>query len=732
MTRHLVISIGLHDRFHGMAFGAPEWPPSPARVFQALVAGAARGRVIPDAIARALDWLEGLPPPRIAVPRARLGAENALWVPNNDLDALGGDPAKVSALRVPKTVIPRILDGDEPLHYVWSWEEGGEHAEVLVGAAEQVYQLGRGVDLAWARGEVIDDEAVDRLLSAYPGVVHLPSGPGARSGCLCPLPGSLASLRQRFAAQRIREVIEKKKRTEIFANVPKPLFRLVRYDRRTELVVYDLVDALDADNAYPVALVRVAALVEAVRDAAADRLREVFPDQHDEIDRVLIGRRPDGRGAGPVADRVRILPLPSIGHEHADLGVRRLAIELPGGSSLAVDDLAWAFDGLSPASRTTGESFYSLVRSDDDAMGDRYTRASRRFRSVTAVALPQEAARRRIEPTRRKQEAKAGGERDREERHARTAVVTALRHAGVVARVEDVAVQREPFDRRGERADWFGEGTRFAKERLWHVRLAFDRPVTGPLAIGDGRFLGLGVMAPLSDATGIYSFTIEEGLADDAVPAEVARALRRAVMSRTQDALGPRAPLPAYFSGHSERDGSPAHELDRPHLYFAFDGAARRLLVVAPHVLGHREPAGWERAHLRTLDLALEGLHDLRAGRAGRLTLQRTTFDAESDPLVIAARRWRTITPYRVNRHHKAANAADAVTADVRAECLRRGLPEPRVTSNGTRGVAGSGLEGAVELVFRRPVPGPILLGRDRHLGGGLFVASPASGEERV
>ncbi len=41
------------------------------------------------------------------------------------------------------------------------------------------------------------------------------------------------------------------------------------------------------------------------------------------------------------------------------------------------------------------------------------------------------------------------------------------------------------------------EETRFDKHRLWHVEIAFKEPVAGSLVIGDGRFLGLGVMAPV-------------------------------------------------------------------------------------------------------------------------------------------------------------------------------------------------------------------------------------------
>jgi CRISPR-associated protein Csb2 len=74
--------------------------------------------------------------------------------------------------------------------------------------------------------------------------------------------------------------------------------------------------------------------------------------------------------------------------------------------------------------------------------------------------------------------------------------LAALRHAGYNLDVLDIVVQREPFQSHGARAEAFAPGTRFTKERLWHVSLKFANPVQGPLVLGDGRFLGLGVFAP--------------------------------------------------------------------------------------------------------------------------------------------------------------------------------------------------------------------------------------------
>jgi CRISPR-associated protein Csb2 len=110
-------------------------------------------------------------------------------------------------------------------------------------------------------------------------------------------------------------------------------------------------------------------------------------------------------------------------------------------------------------------------------------------------------------------EAKDGAERAAEQARAAAAVTQALRHAEVRAHAEVIRLQREPFEARGERVEAFAPGTRFPKERLWHVEITFNAPIAGPLVIGDGRFLGLGVMAPLPRGQPVHAFVVEGGLA---------------------------------------------------------------------------------------------------------------------------------------------------------------------------------------------------------------------------
>src|SRR5580658_4542573 len=100
----LLLSVRFYEgRYHGSG----DWPPSPARLFQALLAGAARGESLSERVTESLKWLESLSPPLIVAPSAYAGQVVRNFVPNNDLDAVGGDPARVGEIRAAKVIRPR-------------------------------------------------------------------------------------------------------------------------------------------------------------------------------------------------------------------------------------------------------------------------------------------------------------------------------------------------------------------------------------------------------------------------------------------------------------------------------------------------------------------------------------------------------------------------------------------------------------------------------------------------
>ncbi len=244
MARALLIAVRFHDgRYHGTG----DWPPAPARLFQALVAGAARGASLAAADREALGWLEALHAPVIAAPKSRPVRGYTTYVPNNDLDAVGGDPARVADIRAAKAIRPRLFDAATPLLYLWRFDGPDDHARRFAGLAERLYQLGRGVDAAWATGEVLDEDAAEARLAAHGGVVHRPneSAPARRS----PVRARARSpaSRARFAAMR-PPLLGRRRGSQaphLFAQPPKPRFRQVAYDSPPARLLYDLRDMAD-------------------------------------------------------------------------------------------------------------------------------------------------------------------------------------------------------------------------------------------------------------------------------------------------------------------------------------------------------------------------------------------------------------------------------------------------------------------------------------------------------
>jgi CRISPR-associated protein Csb2 len=106
---------------------------------------------------------------------------------------------------------------------------------------------------------------------------------------------------------------------------------------------------------------------------------------------------------------------------------------------------------------------------------ERYREPSRFWGSVTPVVLP--------------------GMDDRRSRKAIALVVKALAQAGCTSPVTEVSVQAEPVFAGAEMARRYVVPKYLEAFPRVHVIITFAETVLGPLAIGGGRHLGLGVCA---------------------------------------------------------------------------------------------------------------------------------------------------------------------------------------------------------------------------------------------
>ncbi len=756
MDKHaLLLEVGLlTDRYNGSS----DWPPSPFRLFQALVAGAYGGRwrgEPRDAKDAAFEWLEGLDAPWIAAPRGVRARSTIYYVPNNDLDARGGDPKQASEIRVAKATAP-VLFEEHTVLYAWPFESGGEHARTLCSLAERLHTLGRGVDAAFARAETVEWVRAEERLRSHRGGFRRPSGQRGRDDDpTCPMVGSLRSLEARYVAELARYTTRGRE-TE-FRRAPKANFATVSYEPRPTQLLFELRSADGRLRLIPQE--GSTELVALIRTVVVERLAGAMPERSNEILAAVEG---NGAARSERDRRLRFVPLPSIGHVQASPAIRRVLIEVPSDCPIEPGDISWALSGQPVTNSMRGvpgeDLDTHLVASEDHSMLRHYGvgREARRWRTVTPVAV------RIARPARGRL---SGMTRAALEAKAARSIAAAARDVGLPTDGLIVHARREPFHARGARADAFRRAQR-DDCLLVHAELILAEPVNGLIVLGDGQYDGLGLFRPAEaphsatrrlhglgssgDDEEVARFVVREG-PPVALAMPIAEAARLALMSK----LGDRCPHE--ISGRTP-EGPLRNETAHQHAFYLpedadGDGVVDHLLIYCR--------SGFRRAVRDAMDrLVSLWTH---AGTPVRhewgVSLERVcpTSELHDSRLLGFAREWVSVTPYLKPRYdrrppHDFAARVDTyrqqilrdwriqfpkcpvpriepIQQDGHFVSTRAGAPEPGAFVRSRRGRGGHQPDvsgGFFLLEFPTPVAGPIGIGKHAHFGMGMFERNPA------
>ena len=331
MPQHLRLTITFLDsRFHGRRDGGePEWPPSPLRLYQAIVAAAAAPTGHIGTLEPALRWLENLSPPTILAPVAKTGEPYRLSVPNNAMDLVakawakgnydGSGDANPATHRTMKTVRPTHMVGGDQVRYLWQLPDpfspkDRQHAEAIRLAVRGIVALGWGIDLVVGNGELLPTDATDD--SAENSWERWQPAPGDYGAALrAPTSGTLDALMRRHASfqNRITDAG--------FVPVP-PLstFATVGYRRATDPVTRPFaafaLRRLDDPSQWQASRQeRTICLAGMLRHVAWETAK-ADPERTDWAEQFVAGHGPrDRKESFP---RFSYLPLPTIGPRHAD------------------------------------------------------------------------------------------------------------------------------------------------------------------------------------------------------------------------------------------------------------------------------------------------------------------------------------------------------------------------------------------------------------------------------
>ncbi|MGH7778820.1 MAG: type I-G CRISPR-associated protein Csb2 [Candidatus Binataceae bacterium] len=518
--KYLVIAIRfLGDRYHGRTENGrePEWPPSPLRLYQAVLAGAAprwHDIAVREHEFPALEWFQSLEPPQIIAPKYERGRPLLKYVRENLSDV---DPEKRDA----KFSRPTLFCGEPTVTYCWSIDpEQEQRARLVVRCARHCRALGWGIDMAIGDGAVVESEP-----ECAAGEKWLPMANVANSVPLR-VPrqqsssvqgGTLSELMNRFRASLER--LEGDARSSV---PPLNAFRTVGYRRSTDpaprsVAAFSLLKP-DASGFRAFDTTRrgltVAGMMRHTAKGAAARAGW----SESEINTLILGHGEAGKTGDHVPIGLRrfaYLPLPSIeprgdGTARVVGSIRRIVL-----SSFSEDfetQVAWARRALSGAELIDENlrrpvALLSLIPRTDNVVRQ-YIQPASSWATVTPVVLPGYD-----DPAHYRRRLKEGVSlRDQSKYLDRLSlrVDGLLRKAIVQAGFSKVLADHVDLEWRGvgfwpgtDLANRYGVPEHLKRFPRLHVRLqwrdARKRPVQvpGPLCLGGGRFYGLGLFGAL-------------------------------------------------------------------------------------------------------------------------------------------------------------------------------------------------------------------------------------------
>ena len=520
----------------------PEWPPHPARLFSALVAAWADADVPDRSEREALEWLEAQGHPAIAASFAVPRKAVSHFVPVNG--------ASIVSRALQERKFKKIHDLTDELHHELATSGGKVTRKVArlrhklaqerkvetqvsrtgntsPSSAVQVLPDGRGkrerffpsvtpdearVTYLW-HGPFPDGvgEILDQLLRRVSRLGHSSSlvscrmVPDPSDATLVPggdvgeslrsiRPGQLAELARQFGRHR-----ESRPRSLPYTDVryravseTSQTDRPLEPDTTGDWIVFEFAHG---SRAFPA--MRAVELAKAMRSAVLHYAEDPIPEE-------LSGHRPDGTPTG--APHVAFLPLPYTGFEQADGRLLGIAVSVPKAlrevsrralfraignwesrAKSAPLKLTLGSLGVIRLSRLRGPATLVSLRSEV------WSRRSRRWVSATPIALPRHPGR---------LGGGAGTARTKAWGLAESAVVAACTHVGLPA-PSAVQLSLSPF-LAGARAvarfpafSQSGQDGKPTRRQLVHASLTFEDLVAGPLMLGAGRFLGLGLMRPV-------------------------------------------------------------------------------------------------------------------------------------------------------------------------------------------------------------------------------------------
>lgn len=493
----------LLNRYHGN-----EWPPSPRKLFLALVSALYQSsdqRIDKKRGEEALEFLEGLQAPAIHAP-AHKGCNYTIYVPNNDYDLISKhyskntesniDPKK---LTTGKNMRPYIAD---TIQYVWNIEDANEekHIDALCQLAKEIPVLGFGIDPVAVYG--INTESVPYIKNAE---LYTTDKNPTDIRIHVPIPGLLKD-----AKRHHNEFIRRLDGNAFIKPTPITKYREERYRKDKQVSNCFSFKIINAHNErYFVRGSTVPNMIKAIK-----KVMQIGNDSP-----------------------IKTIVLPSIGGRYADGQIRRIGFVVP---PVEGSENTMTVKMGARVMNVNGQEYRLEPLPQDDNVLRTYMLPSRLWRAVTPVELPIPRNANRKDTTK--------------------FILDALLNENIKEQVTFVNFRKMPY--------WNGVPRLANTDTSLYVELEFKTKVTGPFAIGRNQDSGLGLFAP-GPVQNIAYFTILDTRPQVEKTVAVSELMRRTIMSKIGNELGKNA-IPEYISGH-DHVGRPLRDNHTQAFYFPVD-----------------------------------------------------------------------------------------------------------------------------------------------------------------
>lgn len=470
-----------------------DFPPSPMRLFQALIAASHRGIYGKQNVAvrdNALRWLETLSPPLIIAGKTSDSGEDTInYVPNND--------NKFDHVRTDKSMHHHVLPDDEKVKYVWSFdadETTRQFAEAVGAMARLVTYLGQTTDLVVAYGEIAEEFAEDDSKELY-------KPQNTKGNWQVPTNGSLQACQDRYKERKNlvdfptpARWVEYRNKNALYLDAPVALFEL-RQTGNGKFLPFE-----------PIMLQQVSAMT---RHAWLDFLSENknFTEDYgaDLLAQKIAGHESRVSEKSVDAPHVAFVPIPSLNENFtADGKIRRVLVIGYGCESKEnhrmFEDIAEKLNGASLVDRQSGKKKGELfkVKIGDDKTAYRFIAKSRqnstKWRTATPIILSGHPRLITSDENSHNEQTKVF----KKGRSPEDYILKCLNEAGIPLEiVESVSATKSPLVPKTQHSFLYKPNERLKSSPRFHAEIIFNKPLVGSLILGRGRFAGFGLMMPI-------------------------------------------------------------------------------------------------------------------------------------------------------------------------------------------------------------------------------------------